>query len=69
MSLFTVEDAADYFRVQPDTVRRWAARGDLRGVKVGRRWRFSQAQINRFYSWHEQATADILAANDAARKQ
>ncbi len=35
--LVSVTEAADLFRVKPDTIRRWARAGRLRTVHVGRR--------------------------------
>ena len=46
--LLTVEEVAIYLRLQPNTVRGMARRGELPVVKVGRRWRFKRSSLD---SW------------------
>jgi excisionase family DNA binding protein len=47
--LWTVEEVARYMRLQPETIRAKARRGELPGVKVGRVWRFrSELLIRKF---------------------
>lgn len=36
---YTPEEVAARFRVTPRTVRRWAAEGKLKAIRVGRQWR------------------------------
>ena len=44
--LWTVEDVAVYLRLNPETVRVMARRGELPCVKVGRRvWRFKISEV------------------------
>ncbi len=44
--LLTVEDVADYLRLNPETVRVMARRGELPSMKVGKRvWRFKASEI------------------------
>ena len=38
--LWTVQDVAQYLRLEPETVRSMARRGELPAVKMGRIWRF-----------------------------
>lgn len=38
--LWTVEEAATYLKLKPDTVRSMARRRELPAIKVGRVWRF-----------------------------
>ncbi len=38
MDYMTVKQVADLFGVQPRTVRRWCANGQLPGVKIGRQF-------------------------------
>jgi excisionase family DNA binding protein len=44
----TVDEVATQLHVKPETVCRWAAAGDLRGFKVGRRWLFHQDDVDAF---------------------
>ena len=44
--LWTVEEVAQYLRLDPDTVRVMARRGRLPGVRVGRVWRFSKERLD-----------------------
>ena len=43
--LRTVEEAAGFLHCCTATVRRLAMRGELRGQKVGNRWRFSDELV------------------------
>lgn len=45
--LLTVAEVAALLRVSPATVRRWLTAGDAKGVKVGKSWRVSQAEVDR----------------------
>jgi excisionase family DNA binding protein len=46
-SLWTVEEIAEYLRLQPETVRAKARKGELPAYKVGKRmWRFDIKEIN-----------------------
>lgn len=42
-----VEDAARILGVQPVTVRRMCARGDLRAIKAGKTWRVCRSALSR----------------------
>ena len=45
--LWTVEEVAEYLRVQPETVRAKARKGEFPAYKVGKRiWRFDIKEIN-----------------------
>jgi excisionase family DNA binding protein len=48
LDLLTVYEVATELHVHPDTVRRWLARGDLVGRKVGRHWRVTLADLKAF---------------------
>lgn len=51
--LFTVEDVARFLRVTPDTVRAMARRGELRGIKMGKKaWRFEKTMIEQYLKEH-----------------
>lgn len=46
--ILTTEEAADYLRVHLRTIHRLLARGELRGRKVGRAWRFHRADLEAY---------------------
>ncbi len=43
--LWTVEDVADYLKLQPETIRSMARRGELPALKIGKVWRFQRNAI------------------------
>ena len=44
--LWTVEDMAAYLKLQPETIRSMARRGELPALKIGKVWRFQQHAIH-----------------------
>jgi excisionase family DNA binding protein len=44
--LWTVEDVAAYLKLQPETIRSMARRGELPAVKIGKVWRFQKHAIH-----------------------
>lgn len=48
MKLYTLLEAAEILRWNPEVTRRAARSGKLQGGKVGRCWRFTQADIDNF---------------------
>jgi excisionase family DNA binding protein len=45
-TLWTVEDLAEYLKLQPETIRSMARRGELPAIKLGKVWRFQKTEIN-----------------------
>jgi excisionase family DNA binding protein len=45
-TLWTVEDLAEYLKLQPETIRSMARRGELPAIKLGKVWRFQRTAIN-----------------------
>jgi len=43
--LWTVEELADYLKLQPETIRSMARRGELPAIKLGKVWRFQKSAI------------------------
>jgi excisionase family DNA binding protein len=43
--ILTVEEVAEYLRLNKQTVTRMAARGEIPGIKFGREWRFRKSDI------------------------
>lgn len=51
--LWTVTDAAAYLRLEPETIRAMARRGELPVFKVGKRlWRFDPGKIKAWLDEH-----------------
>jgi excisionase family DNA binding protein len=48
--LYTVSEVAEYFRVDPESVRRWLRDGKLFGINLGRGpgWRIRAADLQLF---------------------
>ena len=44
--LWTVEEVASYLKLQPETVRSMARRGELPAIKLGKVWRFRKTAIH-----------------------
>ena len=47
MTDLLTKEVADRFRVSPQTIRRWASTGRLKGWHAGRGWRFPVAEVER----------------------
>ena len=45
--LWTVEDMAAYLKLQPETIRTMARRGELPALKIGKVWRFQRHAIHK----------------------
>lgn len=46
--MLTPEEAADYLKVSPFTVKDWLREGKLPGLKLGRYWRIRYSDLQRF---------------------
>lgn len=59
--LLTVREVADRLRVNPETVRVMARRGDLESLRVGKgrtaAYRFPESAIDQYLDDHKTATA------------
>lgn len=44
--LWTVDDVAGYLKLQPETIRSMARRGELPAIKLGKVWRFQKTAIH-----------------------
>jgi excisionase family DNA binding protein len=47
--LWTVDELAGYLKLQPETVRGMARRGELPGIKIGKVWRFRKLAIKKIF--------------------
>lgn len=74
---WSVRDAAAWLQVDPETVRKWARSGRLRGVQLGKRWRFRGEDVRALVEVEAPDVADarsvlawrVSAALDAMRKR
>ena len=55
--LLTDQEVATFLAVQPDTVRRRAARGDLPSIRLGRLLRFRQEDVEAWVAGHRAPTS------------
>jgi len=55
--LLSDKDVAKLLGIQPDTVRRWAARGDLPCVRLGRLLRFRAEDVAQWIALHATVSA------------
>jgi excisionase family DNA binding protein len=44
--LWTVDDVAAFLKLQPETIRSMARRGELPALKIGKVWRFQKHAIH-----------------------
>jgi len=44
--LWTVEEVSSYLKLQPETIRSMARRGELPAIKLGKVWRFEKTAID-----------------------
>lgn len=57
----TTADVAVRFGVHPKTVKRWATNGSLGGIRIGGRWRFSEAALEAFITDGKTSPAEASA--------
>lgn len=48
--IFTIQEAADFFKVHPQTLRRAIAAGKLKAAKLGKDYRISKADLIAYYN-------------------
>ena len=44
---FTVGEAADFLKVNINTITRWIKEGKFKAVKIGRAWRIPRSEIDK----------------------
>lgn len=60
------EEAAEYLKVNPQTIYRNLRRGRLPGGKIGRQWRIRKEDLDRFLAPHTQAEEELSPEDLAA---
>ena len=53
---YTPDEAADYLKVSPKTIRAWLRLGKLQGLKVGAMWRIPEEALEAFLASTSQAS-------------
>jgi len=56
--VFTVQEAAEYLKINPQVMERYLRQGAVPGRKVGRLWRLSKAALD---LWLASSVAPLLA--------
>jgi excisionase family DNA binding protein len=51
---------AERYRVSAQSVRKWCRTGKLKAIRVGKLWRISRADLEAFFSRHEQEVQQQL---------
>lgn len=63
--LLTTQDVADWLQIDERTVSNMAARGELSGAKIARKWRFSRDDVLQFIERQRQKGAPQEAKQGA----
>jgi excisionase family DNA binding protein len=63
-SLLNIQQVADYLQLNQSTVYQWAQNGRLPAIKLGGRWRFRKADLDR---WLDEQTRRPEALPSEAR--
>jgi excisionase family DNA binding protein len=62
--LVTVQEVADYLKMSPQTIYRFAQQGRIPALKVGNRWRFRPADIETWLQQQDDRVPSILVVDD-----
>ncbi len=62
--LVTVQVVADYLKMSPQTIYRFAQQGRIPAIKVGNRWRFRLADIEAWLQQQDGRMSPILVVGD-----
>jgi excisionase family DNA binding protein len=46
--ILTLEEVADYLRLKPQTIYKWAQEKRIPAVKLGKEWRFRKSVVDRW---------------------
>lgn len=61
-TLLTIEQVAEQLQVSTRTVRRLMDKDEIKGFMVGKRWRFTQSEVNAYVKRQEEAAEKNEAA-------
>ncbi len=59
--LYSAPDVASLLGIELDTLYRYARRGKLKGLKIGKLWRFAEADVEDFLQSQRYSTVLKLA--------
>jgi excisionase family DNA binding protein len=45
---YTVDDIVRILKVDPESVRIWLRKGDLKGIRLAKEWRISESEFQKF---------------------
>lgn len=62
LKTYTVDDVAQLVDRNPVTVRRWIRRGYIKAARIGREYRISEAELERW--WRERSGGGSLFGRD-----
>jgi excisionase family DNA binding protein len=50
--IMTIEEVAQYLKMQPTTIYTWAQAGKIPAAKIGKEWRFRRDLIDIWFAQH-----------------
>jgi excisionase family DNA binding protein len=53
MDLYNVQEAAKKLKMDTETIRRYLRRGELKGAKLGNKWRIKKVELENFFNERE----------------
>ena len=59
--MLTIEELADYLKLKPQTIYKWAQTGKIPGAKFGKEWRFRRSLIEQWIDSHISSSANTKA--------
>ncbi len=62
--IMTVQDVANYLKLQPQTIYKWAQEGTIPAAKFGKEWRFRRSLIDK---WIDAQFAESQAGKDSGQ--
>lgn len=68
LELFTVEEVATFLKIAPNTVYRWCRDGKLTGIKIGKEWRITRKDLDRFLA-RQAGTAELTSLTTLLKQQ
>ncbi len=66
LEVLTLEEVAELLRVHTQTAKKLLETGELRGRKVGRQWRVTRAEVERYLAGEDRFSPTVTAPAMAA---
>ena len=54
----TIDEVAELFQVNPETVRRWSISGKIPAAKIGDVWRYRRSDLESFFDSQKNGVKD-----------